>query len=215
MDSTNTDLPVRPTRRRWNRSARLMVLATSSALVVLAGACSGTSASKPATAGSTPAAEAAGGEAAGGEAAGVRFESALHGYRVDSPGVMTEASDGTASSRGGGEQLSIVVVSGSAATDMAAYAKSDLASVSTTATNFHEKSPLGGAKLSASKSSLKAVYSATRGTSAVTGKPDDVVVVKYFVPRDSSEFAVLTYTVTANQYDPQGADDIANTFGWL
>jgi hypothetical protein len=70
-------------------------------------------------------------------------------------------------------------------------------------------------KLTASKSSLKAAYSATAGTSTVTGKPEDVVVVKYFVPRDSSEFAVLTYTVTANQYDPQGADDVANTFGWL
>ena len=71
------------------------------------------------------------------------------------------------------------------------------------------------AAISGSPRTVKAVHAATVGENPVTGKPNDVVVVTYWIPKDPTAVAVLTYSVTASQYDPQGADDVANTFKWL
>jgi hypothetical protein len=60
---------------------------------------------------------------------------------------------------------------------------------------------------------MKVVFAAP-GTNAVTGKVEDRVTARYYIPRDSSTLAVLTYSIAANQYDPQGADDQATTFVW-
>ncbi len=60
----------------------------------------------------------------------------------------------------------------------------------------------------------KLVYHATGGTSAVTGKAIELVSVRYYIPKDRTTLAVLTYGVTASQYDPQGADDTVMTFAW-
>lgn len=158
--------------------------------------------------------EAANGEANTGEAPSVPFESPKYRYRVDAPGAMTEGADGTATAHFGAERLSIRVVTGAAAADPMAVAKADMDQARSTP-NFSSKSAPAATKLKASNATVKAVYSATDGTNPVTGKPNNVVVVKYWVPKDPSTLAVLTYTVTDTQYDPQGADDVANTFRWL
>jgi len=105
------------------------------------------------------------------------------------------------------------VVTGAAAADPMAVAQADMAKARSTR-NFNSKSAPAATMLKASDASVKATYSATDGTNPVTGKPNNVVVVKYWVPKDPSTLAVLTYTVTDSLYDPQGADDVANTLRW-
>jgi hypothetical protein len=58
------------------------------------------------------------------------------------------------------------------------------------------------------------VYTANGANNPVTGKPQTFVTVRYYVPRTASTMAVLIYSIVADQYDPQGADDVANTFAW-
>jgi hypothetical protein len=58
------------------------------------------------------------------------------------------------------------------------------------------------------------VYTVSGAANPVTGKAQTFVTVRYYVARNSSTMAVLTYSVIADQYDPQGADDVANTFAW-
>ncbi len=41
-----------------------------------------------------------------------------------------------------------------------------------------------------------------------------LVGVRYYVPRDATAAAVITYGIVAGRYDPQAADDIASTFEW-
>ena len=62
---------------------------------------------------------------------------------------------------------------------------------------------------------IKFVYQWTAGTNAVTGKANQLITARYYVTKDASRLAVVSYASAANQYDPQGADDVANTFAWL
>jgi hypothetical protein len=60
----------------------------------------------------------------------------------------------------------------------------------------------------------KFTYTWNAGTSAVTGKAVELTSVRYYVPKDSGTLAVITYGIVSNQFDPQGADDLASTFRW-
>jgi hypothetical protein len=150
---------------------------------------------------------------AAGEAPAVRFVSTLNHYRVDAPGTMTEKSDGTATAKHGLESLTITVVTGSTAADPGAYARTALDS-QRSQSGFSLKSGPSGYSLSASRSSVKTLYTVYTASNAVTGKAQTLMIVRYYVPRDASTLAVLTYSIVQDQYDPQGADDIANTFAW-
>jgi ABC-type glucose/galactose transport system permease subunit len=57
-------------------------------------------------------------------------------------------------------------------------------------------------------------YTWNAGTSAVTGKAIALTSVRYYIAKDATTLAVITYGVASNQFDPQGADDIASTFQW-
>ena len=57
-------------------------------------------------------------------------------------------------------------------------------------------------------------YTWNAGTSPVTGKAIALTSVRYYVPKDSMTVAVITYGTVSNQFDPQGADDVASTFKW-
>ena len=151
---------------------------------------------------------------AGAEAAGVRYQNARFHYRVDAPGTMQEAADGSASTQRGVERLSISVVSGAGVSDPRAYATGDLGQVAGSSAKYHQMQALGPITISG-RASLKTVYSWTDGTNPVTGKPNDLITARYYIPKDSSTLAVVTYSIAANQYDPQGADDVASTFAWL
>jgi hypothetical protein len=154
----------------------------------------------------------AAGEAGNGEAAGVRFVSPRFHYRIDAPGQMTEAADGTASSNRGVEQLSVRVVTGTPAKDASAFAQSDLATVQGQGAQFRLLTPLGTPSVNG-RPFPKFVYS-TSGVNPVTGKAEDLVNARYYISRDSGTLAVVTYSIVASQYDPQGADDVVSTFQW-
>ena len=200
------------------RALSPLVVAAAAGLVLVA--CSGSSAAGGSSQasnqpGATSNDTAGGGEAAAGsgEAPAVRYQNPRFHYRVDAPGAMKEAADGSASASAGVERLAISVITGSSAADLRAYADSDLQQVQASSPKYHLMQPLSSITISG-HSSLKAVYSWTDGTNQVTGKPDDLVTVRYYIPKDGSMAAVLTYSVAANQYDPQGADDVASTFTW-
>jgi hypothetical protein len=194
--------------------SRIQVLAFGVAAlsVVPASACASNSSSgggggEPA-AGST-----AGAETGGGEAPVVTYVDARFHYRIDAPGQMTSSADGTASVVGPSERLAIAVVLGSRASDPASLAKEDVSALPGSRTSFHLVSGPAAMTLN-SKKVTKFVYSYNAGSSPVTGKPLDLVGVRYYIPKDSSTVAVLDYAIVTGQYDPEGADDLARTFQW-
>ncbi len=166
--------------------------------------------------GATPAATTSEPTAAGdvttGEASGVRFVSQRFHYRVDAPGTMTEAADGTATASRGIEQLNVRIVTGAAAANPPAFAQSDIATLASTTSHYTLVTPPGAASLTG-RPVYKVVF-ASSGTNAVTGAAETLVNARYYIARDSSTLAVVTYSIVASQYDPQGADDVVTTFQW-
>jgi hypothetical protein len=174
-------------------------------LVVGAVACGSPSGSGSAGAGTT--------EANNGEAPAVTYVDARFHYRIDAPGKMTANPDGSAEFVGPSERLQVVVVQGSKAADVNSLARDDAATLPTSAPGFRLVSGPGQVTINGRKAE-KLVYGWNAGTSAVTGKPLSLVSVRYYLPKDASTAAVVTYGIVANQYDPQGADDVAATFQW-
>ena len=150
---------------------------------------------------------------ANGEAPAVTYVDSRYHYKIDGPGRMAANADGTASVIGPSERLVVSVVQGSGAADPAGLARADLNTMPSSATNFHLMAGPGEISLNGKKVQ-KFIFTFNAGTSTVTGKPIDMVGVRYYIPRDSGTLAVVTYGIVANQYDPQGADDIALTFQW-
>ncbi|HEV2035606.1 MAG TPA: hypothetical protein VGU71_15675 [Candidatus Dormibacteraeota bacterium] len=160
----------------------------------------------------TPA-PAAGGDATTGESAPVSYTDARYHYVIDAPGRMNANADGTASFIGPSERLEIAVVTGSSASDPAALAAKDSTSLAVSASGFHQLSNPATVTLSGHHVT-KFSYTWNAGVSGVTGKPIELTAVRYYVPKDSATVAVITYGIVSNQFDPQGADDLASTFKW-
>jgi hypothetical protein len=95
-----------------------------------------------------------------------------------------------------------------------ALAKADLSALKTSATNFRQLQAPAAVTISGHRA-VKFVYQWTAGTNAVTGKANALITARYYITRDSNRLAIVSYGSAANQYDPQGADDVANTFAWL
>ncbi|MBJ7608069.1 MAG: hypothetical protein JF887_01375 [Candidatus Dormibacteraeota bacterium] len=200
-------------RRLLGRST-LLVLGVAGA-TVLASGCGSDATSGSASSASRPASSesAAPADNGGGEAAPTRFVSSRFHYRVDAPGAMTEATDGSATATRGTEKLVISVVTGAQAADPAGYARTDVATLRAQSPAYKEVIPVGPVSL-AGRTVQKAAYSWTNGNNAVTGNPQQLVTAVYYIPRDGSTMAVVSYSIAANQYDPQGADDVVSTFQW-
>jgi len=169
--------------------------------------------SSPTSAGVNNAPATAGGEVTTGEGVPVAYVDSRFHYRIDAPGHMTPNQDGTAAFVGASERLDISIVQGSRAADPAAMAAQDIKSLSTSATAFKQRSTPAGITLSGYHVTRFA-YTWTAGTSAVTGKAVDLTSVRYYVSKDATTLAVITYGIVSNQFDPQGADDIVSTFQW-
>jgi hypothetical protein len=186
---------------------RIIAGAVAALALVAASACAG-----PGGSSRTPESQPAG-EATTGEAPVVVYVDSRYHYRVEAPGQMSANPDGTASVVGPSERLGIAVVQGAAASDPAALARADLTSLPGSTKSFQLVS--GPAELTLSGRKMqKFVYRYNAGNSEVTGKPLDLVGVRYYIPKDSSTVAVLNYGIVSNQYDPEGADDVARTFQW-
>lgn len=141
------------------------------------------------------------------------YVDARYHYKIDGPGRMSANPDGSASVIGPSERLVVSVVQGSSAVDPAALAHTDLRTMPSSTANFHLMAGLSEITLNGKKVQ-KFVFTYNAGTSAVTGKALDLVGVRYYIPKDSGTVAVVAYGIVSNQYDPQGADDIATTFQW-
>lgn len=194
---------------------RLPVVAALVAAGLAVAACGSDSAAQPSGATGLPTTSGeptAAGDVTTGESAGVRFVSSRFHYRVDAPGTMTEAGDGTAKASRGVEQLTIRIVSGADAANSTAFAQLDAAHLPATTTAYRAVSPLAVVAL-AGRPAVKLVY-ATSATNAVTGNAEALVNARYYIAKDSSTLAVVTYSIVASQYDPQGADDVVTTFQW-
>jgi hypothetical protein len=126
---------------------------------------------------------------------------------------MTANPDGTAAYIGPSERLEIGILQGSGASDAAALANQDVKSLATSAPSFNQLSSpasltLGGYHVT------RFAFTWNAGTSTVTGKPIELTSVRYYLSKDSTTLAVITYGIVSNQFDPQGADDIVSTFHW-
>ncbi|MEA2683354.1 MAG: hypothetical protein QOK05_1682 [Chloroflexota bacterium] len=193
------------------RCVALFLAATSLGLVAACGTTNLATSKLPA--GQDGAGGAGGADATTGEAPGVRYTNAKFHYRVDAPGAMKESADGSAAYLGAAERLEIVVVSGSQAADPKAFAGQDLGSLGSKP-SFKVVSQPAQVTIS-NRAVQKTVYTWTDGVNAVTSKPNLLVSVRYYIPRDRATLAIVTYSIAANQYDPQGADDVVSTFAWL
>jgi hypothetical protein len=203
-----------PLRHRL-QPIRLLLVTTLVAAGFGVAACGTESTAQPSGAGSVPRASgepSAAGDVTTGESAGVRFVSSRFHYRVDAPAIMTEAADGTASASRGVEQLSVRVISGTAAANPSAFAQSDVAGLPAKTTQYSVVNPLATITL-AGRPVIKLVYSSS-GTNGITGNAEALVNARYYIQRDSSTLAVVTYSIVVSQYDPQGADDVVATFQW-
>jgi hypothetical protein len=176
-------------------------------LIALA-AC-GSGASTPSQAPAAPAA----GEVTVGESVPHRYTDAKSHYVIDAPGLMTSNANGTASYIGPSERMEIAVVTGSGAADPAALAGQDAKSLAASLSGFRQVSSPSTVSLNG-RSVTKFTFTWNAGTSAVTGKAVELTSVRYYVPKDSATLAVITYGIVSNQFDPQGADDLASTFRW-
>jgi hypothetical protein len=200
-------------RRSRLRAGRPLLVAGLLAAVLTTAACgTDSTAQRSGAAGTASSEPTAAGDVTTGESAGVRFVSTRFHYRVDAPGTMTEAGDGTATAARGVEQLTIRVVSGATAADPSAFAQSDAAGLPGNTTQYKVVDPLATISL-AGRPVVKLVY-ASSGINAVTGNTQDFVNARYYIPKDSSTLAVVTYSIVLSQYDPQGADDVVTTFQW-
>jgi len=150
---------------------------------------------------------------AGGEVS-IAYTDTLHRYRISGPGRMTANADGSASFIGPVERLEVAIVDGTRAADPMALANADLSTLKTTATDFRQVQAPATVTVSGHRT-IKFVYQWTAGTNAVTGKANVLITARYYVTKDANRLAVVSYASAANQYDPQGADDVANTFAWL
>ena len=127
---------------------------------------------------------------------------------------MTANPDGTSSYIGPVERLEVAIVEGSRAADPMALATADFNTLKSTAADFRQVQAPATVTVSGHRT-IKFVYQWTAGTNAVTGKANQLITARYYITKDSSRLAMVSYASASNQYDPQGADDIANTFAWL
>lgn len=192
------------------RIGPLIVVVASLAVLAACGPSSASTSARPAEQANTQ----AGGETGGGTEISIAYTDSAHHYRISGPGRMTANPDGTASFIGPVERLEVVIVDGTRAADPTALARADLSALKTTATDFRQLQAPTSVTVSGHHT-IKFVYQWTAGTNAVTGKANQLITARYYITRDSGRLAVVSYASAVNQYDPQGADDVANTFAWL
>ena len=174
----------------------------------------GASSASTSTAPSDQANSQAAGDTGAGSETSIAYTDTAHRYRISGPGRMTANPDGTASFIGPVERLEVAIVDGSRAADPMALATADFNALKTSATDFRQVQAPATVTIAGHRT-VKFVYQWTAGTNAVTGKANQLITARYYITRDSGRLAMVSYASASNQYDPQGADDIANTFAWL
>jgi hypothetical protein len=156
---------------------------------------------------------AAGNEAQKREAASVPYVDPHYHYRIDAPGQMTLLSNGTASFVGVSERLEVAIIERATAVDPSAAARKDSTSLASSLADFHLLSRPAVITL-AGHAMVKFVYTWTATSSDGTGERLKLTSVRYYVPKNLSVVAVLTYGMSTDEFDPSSADAVASTFSW-
>src|ERR1700738_4201207 len=173
------DRPVASTRPALLLSLLPMAVLASMGLVACGSTTSSTTTQNPDT--QSTAAAPAENSAANGEAAPHPYTNSKYNYRVDAPGTMKEAPDGSAAYLGTVERLQIVVVSGASAADPHNLAVADSGALAAAKTAFKLVQPASQINLSG-RTVTKFIYTWTDGANPVTGKPNNLVSVQYYIP---------------------------------
>jgi len=108
------------------------------------------------------------------------------------------------------EFISVTVVS--TTLSPADYATQDNAALVKASPGFAGKAPVT-VKINAGASAIVA-YQWNAGPSAVTGKLVPSSANRLYIPGPNGTLAVYTYSAPNQTYDPAGAVDFVNTFGW-
>jgi hypothetical protein len=133
-------------------------------------------------------------------------------YRIDSPGPLTPGPRG-ASYFGPEERLEVVVVEGGAAGDPAALADKDISALKSSISDFKLVAPPAPLTLGEHRM-IKFRYTGTVDN-PTTGKPIKLTSARYYIAKNNSLLAVVTYGDKSQEFDPKEADDIARSFSWL
>jgi hypothetical protein len=147
----------------------------------------------------------------GGETNPTVYTDARFHYQITGPGPLKALPDGTATFAGEDERLEVAVVTGSRAADPAALAQSDLNGLRSSAPDFQAlvqpvTVTLGGQGV------IKFTYSFTG--SGHTGKTIKFFNVRYYIAKNESTLAVISYRDSATEFDAQEADGFASSFRW-
>jgi hypothetical protein len=150
-----------------------------------------------------------GGEA-GAEAALVTYSDTKQGFSIEYPGNWTQDKTITQGVKftGGDDSLTLEFVIPPGGTDAMAYARNDVAAVTTAFPGFNQ---VGLAASTEVKNAIVLGFGAN-GTSVVTGKAYTARGDRYYMPLPDGRIAVLTVIGPANHYDREGVRDIALTF---
>jgi hypothetical protein len=126
---------------------------------------------------------------------------------------MSPKSKGAASYFGPEERLEVTVVEGSSAADPSALAEKDISQLKATISDFKVVAAPASVSLG-ERRVVKFTYSGTVDN-PTTGKPIKLKSARYYIPKDGSLLAVVTYGDGTEEFDPKEADDIARSFRWL
>jgi hypothetical protein len=140
------------------------------------------------------------------------YTDARHHYRLTAPGPMKAKSDGTSSYASEREYLDIAVVEGAGAADPAALARKDASSLGSSKPDFRLLSPPAPTTLGG-KQVVKFTYASTTGDQG--GAKVQLTNARYYIPKDQSQLAVVSYGDDAAEYDATEADGIISSFQWL
>lgn len=160
----------------------------------------------------SPSPRASGQATRGGENNPATYTDSRFNYRITGPGPMSRNADGAASFAGEDERLVVDVVTGSRAGDPTALAQSDLDSLRGSTPNFQvmvqpTAVSLGGQRV------IKLTYSSSG--QSFTGKTIKFFNVRYYIAKNESTLAVISYRDASTEFDAQEADGFASSFRWL
>jgi hypothetical protein len=147
----------------------------------------------------------------GGETDPTGYKDTRNRYKITGPGPLKAQPDGSATFSGEDERFVVEVVEGAKAADPTALAEADLNSLSKSTTDFKvvlrpAAVTLGGQRM------IKFTYTST-GKSQ--GKSVKLTSVRYYIPKNDSMLAIVSYSDVSIEFSAQEADGFATSFGWL
>jgi hypothetical protein len=147
----------------------------------------------------------------GGETKPTAYTDARYHYTITGPGPLTPQPDGTAAFSGEDEKLEVAVVTGSKAADPLALAKSDLNSLKGSP-DFQVLVQPTSISVNGQRAA-KFTYSYT--AQSHLGKQAKFFAVRYYVPKNDTMLAVVSYRDIATEFDAVEADGFADSLRWL